>query len=565
MDVLAALYDGPIDLIDFRPIATAIESIPSVGDGATFEILEVLPGDRYVAPESGSVVTATERVEGLGRLVARWTFIEGVTWEDGTPVTAQDSVFSHTLRCDEDTPTSKAVCERTVRYEAIDERTVEWEGLPGYSPPDFATLFVSPLPRQQVGEDGVTRMDLMSAAEVAEDEVFSRHPLAFGPYRLIKWLDGEYIRISPNPHYFRSDEGLPSISMIEFRFIPDHNTLLAGTRIGTYHVAMPSGLSLGSFDFLEEARDAGDLTLHSFDSPIWEHVDFNTDPVDSPRSFGSPFAACEGIRHAIALGTDRQLMIDIVHHGLGTPMESFVPYSHWAEPGPASRDLYRFNPEEAELTLAEMGFIDSDGDGIREASREIICEGMSADGSSTKHVIESGAPLEINLNTSSGSMFREDIALLFQQDMRSLGIRVFIEMMAPSVVYSDGPDGPLFGRRFQLAEFAWSTGTLPAASTYRCSDVPAEENHWNGFNLTGWCDPEFDRVTRLAERTPGFEEAHDLYMQAHERFMSGLPSLPLFQRLQLMATHPELHGVRPVTSASSVLWNIEEWSMKRAE
>jgi peptide/nickel transport system substrate-binding protein len=74
-----------------------------------------------------------------------------MTWADGTPVTAADSVYSFQLDADPITPGSKFKIERTESYTAVDDLTVRWVGIPGYLDPDYFTNVWQPLPRHQFG------------------------------------------------------------------------------------------------------------------------------------------------------------------------------------------------------------------------------------------------------------------------------------------------------------------------------------------------------------------------------------------------------------------------------
>ena len=93
------------------------------------EMVSVEAGQQYVDAEKQEVVTATAKVDNLPQLMVTFKMKPGLKWQDGTPVTAADSVFAQKLTCDPDTATSKYTCERTTKYEAVDDVTVVWQGL----------------------------------------------------------------------------------------------------------------------------------------------------------------------------------------------------------------------------------------------------------------------------------------------------------------------------------------------------------------------------------------------------------------------------------------------------
>jgi peptide/nickel transport system substrate-binding protein len=197
------------------------------------------------------------------------------------------------------------------------------------------------------------------------------------------------------------------------------------------------------------------------------------------------------------------------------------------------------------------------------AERDITCHIVTdVDGTSKAQVIPAGTPLDLTLMTTAGSVMREDIALLFQQNMVDIGIRVSFEFVAANVFFLDAPDGQVFGRRFDLAEFAWSAGYCPDADRYRCSDIPSEKNGWSGLNESGWCDPEFDRLSRLAAKTLNRDDALSLYAEAQQLFVEQVPVIPLFPRVKVMAIKPDIVGFAPDSTVSSETWNIEEWHFR---
>ena len=171
--VLSAIYDGPMDVAEYEYEAVILEKIPNLEDGdAQVGPVTVSAGD-LVVESSGAVVSldAGVRVRPGGcrndgcaitydgssqiqmdQMVVTFTMLEGLTWSDGEPLTASDSVYSFTLASSDDTPVSKFLFDRTQTYEAADEVTVQWWGRPGFIDPDYYTNFWLPLPEHTWSE-----------------------------------------------------------------------------------------------------------------------------------------------------------------------------------------------------------------------------------------------------------------------------------------------------------------------------------------------------------------------------------------------------------------------------
>lgn len=562
--VLNSLYDGPVEGLgyDYQPVI--LEKLPKIEDNtpdAVMETVSVASGDQYVDPETQEVVTATEAVDDLSQITVRFTMVEGLTWQDGTPVTAEDSVWAYTLSCDPDTATSKFTCERTTSYSAVDDRTVEWKSLPGFTDQTYFINFYAPLARHQVGSDG-RPMSEMAATEIAEDTMFNRTPYSYGPFQVAEWADGEFIRLTKNEYYWRKDEGLPFLDEVIHRFLPDSNALLAALSNGDVDVATQDGLDISQFDALSTSETNGEIVPYYVVGTVWEHIDFNLDPTDERAALG----ACKNLRKAIAYGTDRATMVEVIQKGKTRVQNTFVPEEHWAYPPDDMMSIYDYNPEQAMQMLEELGFTDADDDGVRSAAEDITCTvTVDLEGTTKDKLIPAGTPLEMSLNTTQGNVMREETTLLFQQNMTDIGMKVNLEYLPADVFFADGPDGPLFGRRFDLGEFAWLTGVQPPVGLYYCTDVPTEENAWGGQNETGFCNKDYDSISKQAEGTLAREEALPMYHEAQKILTDELPILPLFARVKVMATAPNVVNFRPDPTVNSETWNIETWGFSSEE
>lgn len=563
--VLDLLYDGPIDNVGHDHQPSAVERLPLLDDGrgdATVARVTVRPGEPYVDPASGEVVTATAVITGLVQVTARFRLVDGLTWEDGVAVDAADSVLSWRLSCHSDTPTSKLPCDRTVHYTALDARTVEWQGRPGFADPLYFTRFATPLPRHQRGAAGVPLAD-MPAADVLDDPVFTRRPLSYGPFRVTAWDAGRRIRAERNPFYWRRGEGLPRLDAVELRFLPDDPFVLDQLLAGAVDV-LPRTRSYDiSVNRLAAADAAGIARLYWVPAPVWDHIDFNVDEVrhDPAHRFSAPLGACLGFRRAVAHGTRRDHMAALVNRGATGVWQGLTPPGHWAAP-PAGTDPHPYDPDRARALLGSLGFEDADGDGTREAQHDVTCTvTTSAAGATRDHVIPAGTPARLVLQTTHGSWPRESLALLFQADMKDIGVAVDIELVAAQVLFQDGPAGPIFGRSFGFALFGWQSGYLPPAGLYRCDEIPGPENAWSGQNNTGWCDPAYDRAADAVAAALDRAAARQAALEAQRILAEQVPMLPVLQRLNVAAARADLLFFAPDPTAASDTWNAERWAL----
>ncbi len=245
-----AIYDGPVDIVDYQPQPVILEAIPSVGAGGViFEPVSVSSGESLV--DSRGIITllgegvsylpsgcsdpacaisysGSEPVQ-VDQQVVRFKLKPGLTWADGSALTADDSQYSFEVAKSLYPRARADLIARTRSYRALDETTVEWRSIPGYRTSGYLNSFFSPLPRQAWSE--------FSAEELLTADESSRKPLGWGAYKIDEWISGDRIALSRNPGYFRSSEGLPAFQTLIFRFIPSPDQAVSDLLAGSCDVS----------------------------------------------------------------------------------------------------------------------------------------------------------------------------------------------------------------------------------------------------------------------------------------------------------------------------------------
>jgi peptide/nickel transport system substrate-binding protein len=151
------------------------------------------------------------------------------------------------------------------------------------------------------------------------------------------------------------------------------------------------------------------------------------------------------------------------------------------------------------------------------------------------------------------------VSTIVADSLAQCGINVNVKYLDQQVLYAAGPDGALFGRKFELAEFAMgSTGLEPPCDWFSSSEIPNAANHWVGTNVSGYSSPAFDAACQAAQQSLADETAHaDSYHQAQSIFAQDLPVIPLYWRIKVAAARPEVCHFSLDPTAASSLWNIE--------
>ena len=561
--VLSAIYDGPMDVIDYAYEPVILEKIPSLEDGDAQVSPVTVNAGAEVVDATGNVVllAAGTKVRPSGckaddcvitydgssaiqmdQIVATFTLLDGLMWSDGEPLTAADSVYSFQLASDVNTPVSKFVIDRTAIYEAADDTTVQWWGLPGFIDPDFYTNFFMPLPQHAWSE--------FPPVDLLQLDISSRMPIGWGAYIVDEWEPGQYIHLVKNLNYFLAPSGLPKFDELTFLIIPDTNQAMTALMDGTCDVLDPSVRLDGQVGLLQEMQRDNQAQLLAAQTMTMEWLGFGIVPAsydngyvltnnqDRPDIFGD-----KRTRQAIAACLDRQKVVDTVLYGLSPVPDGYLPADHPLHN--ANVQTYPYNPGTGIEILEAVGWDDHDNDPATPRQSFGVTN------------VPDGTPLILNYSTSSATQ-RVQVADILIQSLGQCGIGIDPAFQDAAQFYAQGPVGPLFGRQFDLAEYAIGVNSLePQCSWYTTSQIPSEENQWVGTNVTGYSNPEFDAACTKANQSLTTDPDYNLHQEAQAIFAADLPSVPLYQRLKVAASRPDLCGFTMDPSSPYALASIE--------
>lgn len=545
--MLQAIYENMFTSLSFDYQARGIEKLPSLADGDAMLIpVQVSEGD-VVLDVNGEVVILQDEVtvrdadgavvdfvgEPVMMLQLSAEFkMKPLVWSDGTPVTADDSVFSFELAADPATPVPKFLVERTAEYTAEDDLTLRWVGIPGYLDRTYFTNIWTPYPRHYWSQ--------FSATELLSAEQSSRMPLSHGPFVVTEWVAGDHIRLDRNPHYYLASEGLPYIDTVQVRFVPNSDQLLAQMLEGRCDIATHEALGIRVAEALLEAEDNGLLMPHFEEGSVFEHIDFGISSAPGYAATRPNWFGDVRVRQALLSCTDRQGMIDAFLFGQAEVMNAYVPDSHplYPQDGPT----WAYDVETGNALLNQAGLVDTDDDGIREDP-------------------DSGAAFTVRLLSTIGNELGENVAAALVEDLAACGVQVEVSLLQGDVYFADGPEGPLFGRQFDLAAFPWLISIEPNCGLYLTSRIPSAENGWslNHNNEIGFSNPDFDLACEEAlSLLPGMEGFDAAHQTALRIWMEQTPSIPLFLRPRVAATIPGISNFILDPTQESELWNLYE-------
>ena len=435
----------------------------------------------------------------------------GVRWHDGKPLTAADVEFTYRVimhpECGAETQQGFDIIERV---ETPDSLTVVFklrEPYAGFVADTFSDEDVLPrhLLEHEIGAN-------------FRNAAFHRAPIGSGPFKFQDWVPGSHITVVRNDDYHG---GAPELDSIVFQVIPDANALALQLQAGAIDGA--DGLEPAQLPALQ---DLDRLRIVRTPSLAYEHVDFNCE---------HEILRDARVRRALAAATDRDALAATVYEGLAQPARADVqPLMPWYEPAADTANAY--DPARARRLLADAGWRDEDGDGVRERA---------------------GKPLRFELSTTAGRATRENAQVVLQQQWREVGVDVVLRNYNPAVLFgSPEQDGRLRSGRFDAALFGWVQQPDPSGMVqiYGSRFVPPD-----GQNMARFRNRSVDSLLALGagQAAPALR-AH-LFRQVEAILLREVPVLPLVWILELDAVPARLRNFRPSPTSSGDTWNVHEW------
>ncbi len=262
---------------------------------------------------------------------------DGIKFHNGDPLKAEDIKYSYERYLDKDFVTngSKTLNTYLKSIEVIDPLTIKFTINKPYHAVlgEFASRYYGPVSKRAVEEFG--------------DE-YGRHPVGVGPYIFKEWLTDDKIILERNPDYnwgaayFEgANTGPWYFQTIEYRFINEYATMLAGMETGEIHmgVVQPKDLQV--------IEDTGLFNTLTWPAAGVQYVIMNN---------SKPPYNNEKLRLALTYATDRQELIDMVLLGKGIPINGPITPPVYGYDASVESAGYPYDLDKAKALIQEAGY-----------------------------------------------------------------------------------------------------------------------------------------------------------------------------------------------------------------
>ncbi len=439
---------------------------------------------------------------------------DDIAWSDGTPITSKDFVFTHEMVISPQNAVAQTNPDDLMEsVTAPDERTVVVTFKEPYAP-WLAKLYRGLLPEHVLKPV----FDKDGSIDQAE---WNRAPtVGCGPYVFAEWESGSFTRFVVNENYWG---GRPKIDEIFFRFVPDDASQVAALKnkegdLGTF-------ISYSDIPDLE----ASGMKVEKVFSGYTEGIYFMQQP-----DLGSPAVKDKLVRQAIAYATNREAVTKDLLLGLTEVGITYWDNTPYTDP---TLTPYPFDPEKAKQLLDQAGWIDSNGDGVRE---------------------KDGADLVLNYGTTTREI-RKDTQAVFQQNLADVGIKVNLLNYDSDQFFADFANkGPQYTGELDMWEYSGSPNFPdPDTAEWLCSEVPSPEKP-SGVNAVG-CIAELDALFQKQATQVDSAERTKTFHEISKFIVDNVYYLGVWQDPDIWAISSRLKNVK--LSGTTPFYNIVDWEL----
>lgn len=426
------------------------------------------------------------------------TLRDGIKFSDGSPITPADVAWSLKRAADP----KKGIWNFLVA--SIDDVTTEGDKtvILKLKHPDPAILAAL-----TVFNTSILPQKVFEAAAGATDEekakAFAEHPIGSGPFVLKSWDRGSAMKLVRNEYYWgKGEDGkpLPYLDGVNFEVIPDD-----ATRILKLNSGGIDGAEFVPYSRVEELKSSGNLNMELFPSTRVQYITLNARPQlggkDNPLSNSK-------VRQALNYAINKEAIIQIVTHGVGSQMTSYMSSATPLHAG--DKPLYPYDLEKAKSLMKEAGF---------------------ENGFQTSILVLAGNQDEIGIATA------------VQQMWAQIGVKLELQQVDNATRTKQYRDGT-----FVMREAAWTDDIADPneITSYFVYSPTIDALH------TGWKNEEADKLFDASQKEIDPAKRAGQYAKIQEIYNADGPIVPLYETPYPVALSKKVHGFLQIPLGNNI-------------
>lgn len=459
------------------------------------------------------------KVTADGKMETTWRIRENAKWDDGTPLTADDVLFTAALLQDKDLPIAGGRdWTQVTSVTSSDPRTVTvgWKSI--YIRANWLLQEVRP---KHILEP-IYQADKMS---VLSNPYWNEKHVGAGPFKLREFVAGSHVFLLASDTYVL---GRPKLDELIVKFIPDLGTIVANILAGEIDLTIGRNVSVQQGMELKQQWGKGDIDIgYSNWIALWPQF-LNPNPdVMLKLDF----------RRAVLHSINRQELVDTLLSGASPVAHVFV-----APTEAAYKDIepqivkYDYDPRRAAQMIEGLGYTRG-GDGLfRDAA---------------------GGTINLEVRTSGGDDTHEAGTISVADYLRKSGIDAF-PFLIPQAQRSD----LAYNQNFPGLRF-WRQGNdLYQLNRLHSSESPTAANNYRGSNNNRYMNPAFDTLIERYMSTVSDRERVPVLGQIVRHVTENLTLLDLWYNTETIVVADKLKNVRNKKGGNGdPTFNAQDWDL----
>ena len=425
-----------------------------------------------------------ENFEQIDDVTWEATLRDGVTFHDGSPMTAEDVVFTFRRLIDENamdgqTSPRKSLLGPLTSVEAVDDRTVR------FTLSEAWPILPAMLPFQEVVSKSFT--EAAGAGGLAEQVNGT------GPFKLTEWRKGEAVIMERFDGYYGGAAaiepvGPACVERVIFQIIPESASRVAALLAGDVHIV--NELPPSDMATVEASGTAKVMTTNGTRS-FYIALNQERPPFDNPL-----------VRQAASHAIDRDLIIDKILNGLATPINGILSPAAFGFDD--SVEGYPYDLERAKALLAEAGFADG---------------------------------IDVTMDVEGAF---KDIAEAVASLLTKAGIRTTVQVGEGSQLVEKWRTKGEKPREGDMWFTSWGNGSLDPFGIFH----PVLMTDARG-NSSGYANAELDEILTKAGTESDRAAREDLYKQAQQLVQADAPMVFLWVPQDVYGVSTQVSGWQP--------------------
>lgn len=361
-----------------------------------------------------------------------------------------------------------------------------------------------PTPRWLYGHDEDGRpYDPSEQAAASASHWYAQKTIGSGPYRLVEWQPGVRMVLEKNPEWHLEGCSPQQFSRIEMPVLKDPSSWLRYLKLREidYTHVLPAQFAAevrGKEPYLGEPH----LKYAEHEDNAWFFIGYNQQ---------LPLFADKRVRTAMTLSLDRKTLLDKAFAGLGVelsgPFDRNNPCYDPAIP-PLPHD-----PARAAALLEEAGWVDRDGDGIREDA--------------------AGHPAAFTLLVPGGSTEWDTLARTWKEALQTLGVQLDYQGLAFGDLVQR-----LHSKKFDAGVSSWvPMWEVDLRQIWHSKEADQEDTS----NFVSFKNAEGDRLAEAMAVEMDEQARIGICRQFHALFAEEQPYSILFQRRRAVLYWDDIH------------------------